>query len=218
VRRQDHFANGTTISRRAAGSLEAATMDEQREVQTSYVVMSEQADAASDATAGARQEIAATRERISDTITDIEQRVSDTVASAKAKVDVVGMIRQHPWPALAIGFAAGLALSVTGADRKAARATKEAAKRAPDVAQRGVTEAAHATAAGVAQLASAAADRIKGSPDDGTDVESAAEQEGGLIAKATGALRAKAQELGDEMKRGADELAASAPPRRSAGI
>ena len=193
-------------------------MDEHREVQTSYVVMSEQADAASDATTSARQEIAATRERISDTITDIEQRVSGTVASATAKVDVVGLIRQHPWPALAVALVAGVALSATGADRKAARATKDAATRAPDAAKRGVTEAAHATLAGVSQLASAAADRFGGSSDDTASAGTGAEQEGGLIARATGALRAKAQELGDEMKRGADELAAVAPPRRSAGI
>jgi ElaB/YqjD/DUF883 family membrane-anchored ribosome-binding protein len=193
-------------------------MDEEREVPASYVVMSEQADAASDASASARQEIAATRERISDTITDIEQRVSGTVSSAKAKVDVVGLIRQHPWPALAVALVAGVALSATGADRKAARATKDAAKRAPDAAKRGATEVAHATVAGVSQLASAAADRFGGSADDTASAGTGAEQEGGLIARATGALRAKAQELGDEMKRGADELAASAPPRRSAGI
>ena len=195
-------------------------MEEQREIGASYVVMTEPAEPASDATASAKQEIAATRERIADTVADIEQRVSDTVASAKQKVDVVELIRQHPWPSLAIGFAAGLALSATGADRRAARATKEAARRAPDAAKSGVTAAAHATAAGVSQLASAAVDRIKGSPDeDTTGADTLTEQDGGLIAKATGAFRAKARELTDEMKRGADELAnAAPPPRRSAGI
>ena len=195
-------------------------MDEYREVHASYVVMSGQPDAAPHTTAGARLDIAATRERISDTIDDIEQRMSDTVASAKEKVDVVALIRQHPWPSLAIAFVAGVALSATGADRKAARATADAAKRAPDAAKRGATSAARATAAGVSQLASAAVDRIKGSSeDDTTGADILTEQDGGLIAKATGAFRAKARELGDEMKRGADELAASAPaPRRPAGI
>ena len=197
-------------------------MNEDRGTAPSYIVMDEQTNDAPESTAAARQEIAGTRERISDTIADIEQRMSDTVASAKEKIDVVGLIRQHPWPSLAVAFAAGVALSASGADRRAARATKEAAKRAPDAAKSGVTGAARATAAGVSQLASAAVDRIKGSPDDGENAENTTEQEGGLIAKATGALRAKARELGDEVKRGADELASSAPPppppSRPAGI
>lgn len=195
-------------------------MDEYREVHASYVVMGNQPDPAPHTTAGARLDIAATRERIADTIADIEQRMSNTVASAKEKVDVVALIKQHPWPSLAIAFVAGVALSATGADRKAARATADAAKRAPDAAKRGATSAAKATAAGVSQLASAAVDRIKGSPDDDTaGADTLTEQDGGLIAKATGPFRARARELAEEVKRGADELAASAPPPpRPAGI
>ena len=193
-------------------------MNEDRAARPSYIVMDEGNDAAPQSTAAARQEIVATRERISDTIADIEERVSDTVATAKQKVDVVGLIKQHPWPALAVAFVAGVALSATGADRTAARATKEAAKRAPDAAKRGATSAARATAAGVSQLASAALDRVKGSSDDNVDADKGVEEPTGLIAKATGALRAKARELGEEVKRGADELADSTPPRRNAGI
>jgi ElaB/YqjD/DUF883 family membrane-anchored ribosome-binding protein len=179
-------------------------MEEVRVERTTYIVIDDEKDAAPDTTASAKMDIAATRERISDTIADIEQRMSDKVASAKAKVDVVGMIRQHPWPALAIGFAAGLALSVTGADRKAARATKEAAKR-------GAASAARATAAGVSQLASAAVEKVKGSP--GDDATETAEPSG-LMAKAKGAIRV----LGDENRRGADELSAAARPTKNAGI
>ena len=168
-----------------------------------YIVMHERTDASSESTAVAREEIAATRERISDTIADIEQRMSDTVASAKEKVDVVGLIKQHPWPALTLAFAAGLALSATGADRRAATATKEAAKRAPDAAKRGAIEAARAAAAGASQLASAAVDRVKGAPDATDESE---KESGGLIAKLTGPLRAQARELGEEVQRGADEL------------
>jgi hypothetical protein len=189
-------------------------MNEDREGRPTYVVMDAGSGAAPESTAAARQEIAATRERISDTIADIEQRVSDTVSSAKEKVDVVALIKRHPWPALGAALLAGIALSATGADRRAARATKEAAKRAPDATKRGVTQAARATASGVSQLASAAVDRVKGS-DDANDP---ATESGSLIERATGALRAKARELGDEVKRGADELASSAPPSRNAGI
>ena len=189
-------------------------MNEDREGRPTYVVMDDGSDAAPESTAAARQEIAATRERISDTIADIEQRVSDRVSSAKEKVDVVALIKRHPWPALGAALLAGVALSATGPDRKAARATKEAAKRAPDATKRGVTQAARATASGVSQLATAAVDRVKGSD----DTDKTAEESGGLIERATGALRAKARELGDEVKRGADELASSAPPSRNAGI
>ena len=189
-------------------------MNEDREGRPTYVVMDADADAAPESTAAARQDIAATRERISDTIADIEQHMSDTVSSAKEKVDVVALIKRHPWPALGAALLAGVALSATGADRKAARATKDAAKRAPDATKRGVTQAARATASGVSQLASAAVDRIKGSD----DADRPAEEGGSLIERATGALRAKARELGDEVKRGADELASSAPPSRNAGI
>ena len=185
-------------------------MNDDREGRPSYVVINGGNDPAPESTAAARQEIAATRERISDTIADIEQQMSDKVASAKRKVDVVGLIKQHPWPALAAALAAGVALSATGADRKAARATKEAAKRAPDATKRGAVQAARATASGVSQLASAAVDRVKGSSDDSAP----AEEPSGLMAKAKGAIR----ELGDEMKRGADELSDAARPRRSAGI
>ena len=107
-------------------------MNEDREGRPTYVVMDDGSDAAPESTAAARQEIAATRERISDTIADIEQRVSDRVSSAKEKVDVVALIKRHPWPALGAALLAGVALSATGVDRKAARATKEAARRAPD--------------------------------------------------------------------------------------
>ena len=190
-------------------------MHEPGEVRASYLVMSEHSDASSDVTAAARDDIAATRERISDTIADIEQRMSDTVASAKAKIDVVELIRQHPWPSLAVAFVAGVALSATGADRRAARATKEAAKRAPDAAKSGVTVAARTTAAGVSQLASAAVNRVRDLADDAGE---SANERNGLVAKLTAPLRAKARELGDEVKRGADELASSAPPSRNAGI
>jgi hypothetical protein len=170
-------------------------------------------------TAAVRQELAATRERMSGTIVELEQRVSGRIDSVKQKIDVVGLVKEHPWPALTIAFATGLALSATGADRKAASATTQAAKRAPDAAKRGVTQAAHATAAGVSQLASAAAEKFRGSPDAASNTEGSAGESGGLIAKTTGALRAQVRELGEEVQRGADELSGSAPPpRRSSGI
>ena len=168
-----------------------------------------------ESTAAARQEIAATRERMSETIAEIEQRVSGTVEGVKQKLDVVGLVKQHPWPALAAAFVAGVALSASGADRKAARATTRAAKRAPETAKRGASSAVRATVSGVSQLASAAAERVRGTPDDraGDGAES-----GGLKAKATNAIQAQVRELREEVSRGADELGGSVPPRRNSGI
>ena len=196
-------------------------IDEGLEVRGNGSFADERRDAP-ESTAAVKQEIAATRERMSGTIAELEQRVSGTVdgvkqkvGDVKQKVDVIELARRHPWPALAAAFVAGVALSATGADRRAARATTRAAKRAPEATKRGATEAVRATVSGVSQLASAAADRIKGSPDADT---AASAESGGLAAKTAGVLRAQVREFGDEVQRGADELSSLAPPPRSSGI
>src|SRR5215207_4360704 len=127
------LAHGRRPSRApTANSVEAAMIDEDR-------------NEVSESTAAARQEIAATRERMSGTIAELEQRVSGTIDGVKQKVDVVALVRQHPWPALAAAFVAGVALSATGADRKAVRASSFMAKRPPETAKRGATSAVRAT-------------------------------------------------------------------------
>lgn len=68
-------------------------------------------------TADVRRDIEQTRERMSTTLTELEQRLN-----------VVQVVRDHPWPALALAFGAGLALSASGADTKAAVATVAATK------------------------------------------------------------------------------------------
>ena len=68
-------------------------------------------------TADVRRDIEETRERMSTTLTELEQRLN-----------VVQVVRDHPWPAVALAFGAGLALSASGADRKAAVATVAATK------------------------------------------------------------------------------------------
>ncbi len=68
-------------------------------------------------TADVRRDIEQTRERMSTTLTELEQRLN-----------VVQVVRDHPWPALAVAFGAGLALSASGADKKAAVATVAATK------------------------------------------------------------------------------------------
>lgn len=77
-----------------------------------------------------RRDIEVTRERMSDTIAELESRVSGRVHAVKERLDVVGWVREHPWSALALAVGAGLALSATGADRRAAGAVAAGAKTA----------------------------------------------------------------------------------------
>ena len=70
-------------------------------------------------TADVRRDIEITRERMSSTIDELEK-----------KLNVKQMVRDHPWPALAIAVGAGVALSGSRADVKAAAATVTATKGA----------------------------------------------------------------------------------------
>lgn len=68
-------------------------------------------------TADVRRDIALTRERMSDTLGVLER-----------KLNVAAMVREHPWPALAIAVGAGVLLSGSSADVKAAAATAAATR------------------------------------------------------------------------------------------
>lgn len=70
-------------------------------------------------TAEVRREIELTRERMSSTIEELEQ-----------KLNVTQIIRDHPWPALAVAVGAGVLLAGSKADVKAAAATVVATKGA----------------------------------------------------------------------------------------
>ena len=64
---------------------------------------------------------------------DIEltrERMSSTLAELERKLNVAEMVRDHPWPALALAFGAGVVLSGSGRDIKAAAATLTATKGA----------------------------------------------------------------------------------------
>ena len=77
-----------------------------------------------------RREIARTRERMTETIDEIDNEIAERVSAAKRKVDVMQLAREHPWPALTIAIAIGGLIGASGADEKAAAATATAAKRA----------------------------------------------------------------------------------------
>lgn len=69
--------------------------------------------------ADVRRDIELTRNRISDTLQELEQ-----------KVNVAQIVRDHPWPALAVAVGAGVLLSGSKADVKAAAATVVATRGA----------------------------------------------------------------------------------------
>jgi hypothetical protein len=66
-----------------------------------------------------RRDIELTRERMSKTFGELEQ-----------KLNVMEMVKDHPWPSLALAVGAGVLLSGSGADIKAAAATVAATKGA----------------------------------------------------------------------------------------
>ena len=70
-------------------------------------------------TADVRRDIEATRERMSDTLSMLEQ-----------KLNVMQVVKDHPWPALALAVGAGVLLSGSKADVKAAAATAVATRGA----------------------------------------------------------------------------------------
>jgi hypothetical protein len=62
---------------------------------------------------------------------DIEQtreRMSGAIAELERKVDVTQRVRDHPWAAVAVAFGAGVALSTSKADVKAAQVTSQATR------------------------------------------------------------------------------------------
>jgi len=58
------------------------------------------------------------------------ERMSNTLAQLEHKLNVVEIVRDHPWPALAVALGAGIALSMSGADAKSAAVTIGATKGA----------------------------------------------------------------------------------------
>jgi hypothetical protein len=100
----------------------------------------------SEATTDVQRDIALTRERMSETIAELDARISSRVAVIKERLDLKELVEDHPWTALAVALGLGVLLGGTGADSKAAHATARAAKRAPgataDLARRGWESAA----------------------------------------------------------------------------
>lgn len=65
-----------------------------------------------------RADIEQTKERMSTAITELER-----------KVDLTHQIREHPWAAVGVALGAGIALSASRADVRAARVTSDATRQ-----------------------------------------------------------------------------------------
>jgi hypothetical protein len=95
----------------------------------------------SERTTDVQRDIALTRERMSETIAELDARISDRITVVKERVDLMQLVEDHPWPALALALGVGVLLAGTGADTKAARAGVRGVKAAPrataDLARRG---------------------------------------------------------------------------------
>ena len=62
---------------------------------------------------------------------DIDQtraRISGAIAELEGKVDVPERVRQHPWVAVGLAFGAGVALSTSRTDVRAAKVTADATR------------------------------------------------------------------------------------------
>ena len=71
-------------------------------------------------------------ETTTDVRADIEQtraRMSNAIAELERKVDVAEKVRQHPWVFVAAAFGAGVALSASKVDVRAARVTTDATRQ-----------------------------------------------------------------------------------------
>src|ERR1043166_10311920 len=91
-------------------------------------------------TADVRRDIELTRERMSSTLAELEQ-----------KLNVVQLVKDHPWPALALAVGAGVLLSGSGADLKAAAVTATATKGASSKIGTGIDDMVATLMSGVHQ-------------------------------------------------------------------
>ena len=88
-----------------------------------------------------RRDIADTRARLSDTLAELDNRVDTVKHAVTHTANPLPTIREHPWLALGIALGAGVAIGMSGADRRAAVGVKEGAKKAGPALKDGVRNA-----------------------------------------------------------------------------
>jgi hypothetical protein len=120
--------------------------------------------------AAARDDVQRARDRILDTVAELEERVTTPVRAARQRLDVGQMVQGHPWAALAVAVGAGAVVAASGADERAAAmavqkarqggaATVRAARSAPSKSRGALSGAMDALGA---RLALALIDRLRG--------------------------------------------------------
>ena len=85
------------------------------------------------------REMDATRARMARDIDQLESRAAEKVQAVKQRLDIVQLVREHPWPALGAAVVLGAIVGGSGADEKAVVATVTGAKAAAS----GVVEKLH---------------------------------------------------------------------------
>jgi ElaB/YqjD/DUF883 family membrane-anchored ribosome-binding protein len=87
--------------------------------------------------AAARDDVQRARTQISDTISEIEARVTAPVRAVTNRLDVGRVIQEHPWAAIATAVGVGALVAATGADRRAASVAADAARKGAEKAREG---------------------------------------------------------------------------------
>jgi ElaB/YqjD/DUF883 family membrane-anchored ribosome-binding protein len=78
--------------------------------------------------AAARDDVQRARDQLSDTIAELEDRITAPVRVVKKGLDVGQLVHEHPWAALAVAVGAGALVARSGADKRAATLTAEKAR------------------------------------------------------------------------------------------
>jgi hypothetical protein len=79
--------------------------------------------------AAARDDVQRARDRIHDTVAELEERVAAPVRTVKQRLDVAEMVQGHPWAALAVAVGTGAIVAASGADTRAATVAVQKAKQ-----------------------------------------------------------------------------------------
>lgn len=87
--------------------------------------------------AAARTDVQQARGQISETIAEIEARVTAPIRAAKQRLDVGRVIQDHPWAAFGTAAAIGAVAAVSQADRRAASLATDAARSGAEKAREG---------------------------------------------------------------------------------
>jgi hypothetical protein len=79
--------------------------------------------------AEARDDVQRARDQLSDTIAELEERITAPVHAVRRRLDVGQAVADHPWAALAVAVGAGALVATTGADRRVATLAAEQARQ-----------------------------------------------------------------------------------------